>query len=182
MEGLVNLHPADTIVSEEGRSVEGDSERTWYVDPIDGTAAFVEGLAHWGPVVGCMDELGPLEGAVYMPRTGDFFWARRGAGAWLNGERLPRLSSEGSSCRWCTCPLGFTSMWSSTSTASSEALGGPLLTLFLWLREALWVPWFQPAGSSGMSWAPSVCYQRSALPHLGCRTRNSISGSTRRSV
>lgn len=99
VEGLVNLHPADTIVSEEGRSVEGDSERTWYVDPIDGTAAFVEGLAHWGPVVGCMDESGPLEGAVYMPRTGDFFWARRGAGAWLNGKRLPRLSSEGSSHR-----------------------------------------------------------------------------------
>ncbi|MEC7241804.1 MAG: inositol monophosphatase family protein [Myxococcota bacterium] len=92
--GLHRLFPSDAIVSEEGGRVQGNSGRCWYVDPIDGTAAFVEGLAHWGPVVGCMDESGPVEGAVYMPRTGDFFWAQRGQGAWLNGRRLPVISSE----------------------------------------------------------------------------------------
>lgn len=94
VDGLHRLFPEDSIVSEEGGRVHGSSGRCWYVDPIDGTAAFVEGLAHWGPVVGCMDEEGPVEGAVYMPRTGDFFWARRGEGAWLNDRRLPRLPSE----------------------------------------------------------------------------------------
>ena len=99
VEGLQRLFPADSIVSEEGGGVDGGGGRTWYVDPIDGTAAFVEGLAHWGPVVGCMDEAGPVEGAVYMPRTGDFFWARRGEGAWLNGKRLPVLLEEAPSHR-----------------------------------------------------------------------------------
>ena len=89
--GLERLFPEDSIVSEEGGGRERSNSRCWYVDPIDGTAAFVEGLAHWGPVVGCLDENGPSVGAVFMPRTGDYFFAVRGEGAWLNGERLARL-------------------------------------------------------------------------------------------
>lgn len=99
VEGLMAMFPEDSIVSEEGAGSDGSSGRCWYVDPIDGTAAFLEGLAHWGPVVGCMDEHGPVEGAVLMPHTGDFFWARRGEGAWLNGKKLPRLSEEPASAQ-----------------------------------------------------------------------------------
>ena len=90
--GLERLFPEDSIVSEEGAGRDMPGPRCWYVDPIDGTAAFVEGLAHWGPVVGCLDEKGPCVGAVFMPRTGDYFFAVRGVGAWLNGERLPTLT------------------------------------------------------------------------------------------
>jgi myo-inositol-1(or 4)-monophosphatase len=93
VQGLRTLFPRDAIVSEEGASAQGVSGRTWYVDPIDGTAAFIEGLSHWGPVVGCMDEHGPCVGAAYMPRTGDFFFATRGGGAWLDGERLSALKA-----------------------------------------------------------------------------------------
>jgi len=92
VEGIQRLFPEDAIVSEEGAREEGSGERTWYLDPIDGTAAFIEGLSHWGPVVGCMDKHGPCAGAVLMPRTGDYYFAHRGGGAWLNGQRLPLLS------------------------------------------------------------------------------------------
>ena len=51
--GLERLFPDDSIVSEEGGGREIPTSRCWYVDPIDGTAAFMERLAHWGPVVGC---------------------------------------------------------------------------------------------------------------------------------
>ena len=93
-EELGKLFPDDGLCGEEGGLVEGRTGRIWYVDPIDGTSAFLEGLAHWGPVVGCMDDKGPFLGAVYMPRTKDFFFAVRGQGAWLNGKALPRLQGR----------------------------------------------------------------------------------------
>src|SRR5690242_4899180 len=50
VEGLSSAFPGDAIESEEGSHVSG-GEATWYVDPIDGTSSFLEGLAHWGPTV-----------------------------------------------------------------------------------------------------------------------------------
>ena len=87
MDALQRAFPNDGIVSEEGSRVER-SGSTWYCDPIDGTSAYVEGLAHWGPTV-CRVTEGVLEvGALYVPRLDEFWYARRGGGAWRNRIRL----------------------------------------------------------------------------------------------
>ena len=91
--GLSRHFPEDGLVGEEGTRVEG-AGATWYIDPIDGTAAFVEGLAHWGPTIARVRD-GAVEcGATLLPRTGEYFYAERGRGAFLNGRALARL--EGS--------------------------------------------------------------------------------------
>lgn len=87
VEELARHFPGTAVVGEEGARVSGD-RGTWYVDPIDGTAAFLEGLAAWGPTV-CLVEGGALRlGAWLSPLTGEFWFAARGDGAWRNGERL----------------------------------------------------------------------------------------------
>lgn len=88
-EGLARAFPGVPIVAEEGGldSDPGHGER-FYVDPIDGTAAFVEGLAHWGPTLGLVVDDQPVFGALYVPRLGEFWVAARGKGAWLDGLRL----------------------------------------------------------------------------------------------
>jgi myo-inositol-1(or 4)-monophosphatase len=88
-EGLSRAFPGIPIVAEEG-GLDADPGRgvRFYVDPIDGTAAFVEGLAHWGPTVGLVVDDDPVLGALYIPRIDEFWVARRGAGAWLDGVRL----------------------------------------------------------------------------------------------
>lgn len=97
--GLRQAFPDAGIHGEEGTHQGGGGE-VWYVDPIDGTDAYLDELAHWGPTV-CLVRDGVLEvGAFWMPRLGEFWYAERDAGAWRNGERLPR------SPRW---PLGSTS-------------------------------------------------------------------------
>jgi myo-inositol-1(or 4)-monophosphatase len=84
---LQRAFPGDRVVSEEGGGVEGGGA-TWFVDPIDGTSAYIEGLAHWGPTVGRVVD-GRLDvGALWLPRLGEFWYARRGYGAWRNGQRL----------------------------------------------------------------------------------------------
>lgn len=87
VEGLVRACPGMAILGEEGAKVEG-SDGAWYVDPIDGTSAFVEGLAYWGPTV-CLVRDGRLEvGAFHLPRIGETWYAARGVGAFRDDKRL----------------------------------------------------------------------------------------------
>src|SRR5687767_8192745 len=48
VEGLRAAFPEDGLSGEEGTSELGCGPGRWVVDPIDGTGAFVEGLAYWG--------------------------------------------------------------------------------------------------------------------------------------
>ena len=87
--------PNDGLVGEEGAAMSGD--RTWFIDPIDGTHAFLEGLAHWGPTVGLVGQTasGDAEitlGATFFPRIDEFWFGARGGGAWRDGRRLPPLA------------------------------------------------------------------------------------------
>jgi len=87
VEGLQREFPHSAIVGEEGAHVEG-SRGTWHVDPIDGTSAFVEGLAHWGPTVALVQDGALRVGAFYQPRMDELWFAARGAGAWRDETRL----------------------------------------------------------------------------------------------
>ena len=88
--GLKERWPEDAIVGEEGARVEG-GERTWFVDPIDGTGSYLEGLSYWGSTVGLVDAEGPLLGALWLPRLREFWFGSRGGGAFRDGRRLSPL-------------------------------------------------------------------------------------------
>ena len=88
VERIRSAFPTDAIVSEEGGRLEGQSGRTWYVDPLDGTINFLYGMPHWSVSVACADTDGALAGVVYDPVRDELFSAGRGAGATLGGRRL----------------------------------------------------------------------------------------------
>ena len=77
--GLHARWPQDAVVGEEGARLPGGTDTRWLVDPIDGTAAFVEGLAHWGPTVARVRGGEVTHGALLLPRTGDWFYHQTGA-------------------------------------------------------------------------------------------------------
>lgn len=62
----------------------------WAVDPIDGTTNMVFGIPFWCVSVGLIDSAdgAPAAGAIYMPATGELYWAERGKGSYRNGARL----------------------------------------------------------------------------------------------
>src|SRR6267142_6651289 len=39
--------PGDGVVAEEGSLERGGSDRTWYIDPLDGTINYLYGVPHW---------------------------------------------------------------------------------------------------------------------------------------
>lgn len=91
--GLRALFPDDSILAEEGYALH-QGPRTWMVDPLDGTAAFSEGLAHWGPVV-ARTQAGTADlAALYLPRLREYYYVERGVGAFRNGAPLPTLPQE----------------------------------------------------------------------------------------
>ncbi|MBB1011099.1 hypothetical protein G6014_02165, partial [Dietzia kunjamensis] len=55
--GISNVYPGDRIVGEEnGETGPAGAARTWYLDPIDGTKAFMTGMAGWGTLVGVVED------------------------------------------------------------------------------------------------------------------------------
>ena len=66
----------------------GPQERRWIIDPIDGTRNFVRRIPVWATLIG-LEEAGEITaGVVYNPVTDEMHAARRGGGAFLNGERI----------------------------------------------------------------------------------------------
>jgi len=82
--------PAAHFVTEESHheQLQYDGAPTWYIDPIDGTTNFARGVPEFSVSIG-MAQDGKLQcGAVLNPITNQMFYAERGDGAYLNGQRL----------------------------------------------------------------------------------------------
>lgn len=81
--------PADGFLGEEGGMERGEAEYLWVIDPIDGTACFVNGMHAWCLSIGVLRRGGePVIGVVYDPNSDEMFHAASGAGAFVNGKAL----------------------------------------------------------------------------------------------
>ncbi|PCJ09440.1 MAG: histidinol-phosphatase [Rhodobacteraceae bacterium] len=63
----------DAIWGEEFGQTPGTSERTWVLDPIDGTRGFISGTPTWGVLIALSDQNGPFLGIVDQPYTRERF-------------------------------------------------------------------------------------------------------------
>jgi histidinol-phosphatase len=71
---------------EEGR--EGDGDLLWLIDPIDGTRSFVRGYPMFSTQIALMHRGELVLGVSAAAQFGETAWARRGGGAFLNGEAI----------------------------------------------------------------------------------------------
>lgn len=95
---LLEQRPDDSILGEEGASIDGTSGITWVVDPIDGTVNYLYNIpAYAVSIAATVADGGPgtmadgrraIAGAVYLPVTDELFTAWEGGGAFLNDEPL----------------------------------------------------------------------------------------------
>ena len=60
----------------------------WCLDPLDGTANFASGIPCFGVSLALLEAGEVILGVVYDPVRNECFTARRGGGAYLNGEHL----------------------------------------------------------------------------------------------
>lgn len=84
---LKAAYPAHAYFGEEeGREGEGDF--LWLIDPIDGTRSFVRGYPMFSTQIALMHRGELVLGVSSAAQFGECAWARRGGGAFLDGERV----------------------------------------------------------------------------------------------
>jgi myo-inositol-1(or 4)-monophosphatase len=63
-------------------------ERTFMLDPIDGTAAMIGKSPQWTISIGIIDGTRAFAGVIYNPMTDEMFTGAVGFGAWFNGRPM----------------------------------------------------------------------------------------------
>jgi histidinol-phosphatase len=74
-----------------------DASHRWFIDPIDGTRAFVRGVPLYAVLIGLEIEGEAAVGVAHFPALGEMIGAAIGEGCWWNGRRA--RVSEASSLR-----------------------------------------------------------------------------------
>ncbi len=87
---LRRARPRDAVVGEEFGTT-GYGERSWIIDPIDGTKNYVRGVPVWATLIALMDKGRVVVGVVSAPALSRRWWAARDGGAWT-GRSLTKAS------------------------------------------------------------------------------------------
>jgi myo-inositol-1(or 4)-monophosphatase len=92
-------YPGHRIVGEEfGAKGSDEGAPCWWIDPIDGTKAFVRGVPLYGVLIGLEIEKRIVAGAAYFPALDEMLYAADETGCFLNGRRC-RVSETASLVR-----------------------------------------------------------------------------------
>lgn len=107
---IERAYPGHAIVGEEfGAAGREDASHRWFVDPIDGTKAFIRGVPLYGVLIGLAIEGRVEVGAAYYPGTDELLCAASGEGCWWNGRRarVSQVAELGRAYISCSDPGGF---------------------------------------------------------------------------
>ncbi len=110
MRALIAKHfPTHGILGEEHGHEPGSSALTWVLDPIDGTRAFVCGMAQWGTLIALNDGERPVLGVLDQPFLRERWVAANGQTIFRRGGETPQV------LRTRDCPVLANAVLSTTS-------------------------------------------------------------------
>ncbi len=88
IEVIRNEFPNHNILSEEIGALDTDSDVKWIIDPIDGTINYAHSIPICCVSIGIEKKGEIISGIVYNPMSGEFFFAEKGKGAYLNDKKI----------------------------------------------------------------------------------------------
>ena len=91
-DSLTALLPGSRIIGEEKENDSLTDDPTWIIDPVDGTTNLIHDYRMSSVSIALCEGKEPTLGLVYQPYARELFFARAGAGAFLNGKPI-RVSS-----------------------------------------------------------------------------------------
>ena len=86
--------PEHSILSEESGAETQNSPYQWIIDPLDGTANFVNGIPLFAVSIAVLKDGVPFVGVVFQPVGNSLYCAEHGKGTFLNGQKVC-VSTEG---------------------------------------------------------------------------------------
>ena len=128
--------PSHGILGEEHGHKRGTSPLTWVIDPIDGTRAFVCGMAQWGTLIALNDGVKPIMGVLDQPYLGERWSSVQGKTRFRRHQGPDRVLKT-RACRQLatavlstTSPVGYfdesetRAFWSLSNQAQLTRFGG----------------------------------------------------------
>ncbi|XP_030765538.1 inositol monophosphatase 1 [Sitophilus oryzae] len=92
IDGLSKAFPDHKFIGEEtvssGAQCDFTDAPTWIIDPVDGTMNFVHSFPHSCISIALFINKLPVIGIIYNPMLDQLFTARKGKGAYLNGQKI----------------------------------------------------------------------------------------------
>ena len=85
---ILAAFPDDGILGEEGGDDSNGKPVVWVLDPIDGTACFVNGMFSWCISIAVVVDGVPSIGVVFDPNAGEMFHAVLGSAALVNDQAI----------------------------------------------------------------------------------------------
>jgi len=93
-EELSKAKPDFGFLMEESGEVKGKLDKRFIIDPLDGTTNFLHGLPHWCISIALEEEGKITAGVVLDPVKDEMFYATKGGGAWMRGNKRLRVSGR----------------------------------------------------------------------------------------
>lgn len=87
-EAIYANYPNDNIISEETLPLARIENRTWIIDPVDGTVNMAHGIPVFGVQCALVDGGEIVLSVLFLPCVGEEYYAIKGCGAYLNGEKI----------------------------------------------------------------------------------------------
>lgn len=101
----------DKFLTEETSSNTKLGDRTWIIDPIDGTSFFVRGSSFYSIQIAFYDKNQTQFSVIYLPTSNEMYVGIYGSGVYRNNKKLKRASNvEFGRCNTSFC--GSPSRWS----------------------------------------------------------------------
>lgn len=93
-ENLKQLAPEIQFLGEEAADCKVDFDQSvWILDPVDGTTNLIHDYKHSVISLALVEQSKVVLGIIYDPYRDEMFWAKKGEGAFLNGEAI-KVSSN----------------------------------------------------------------------------------------
>lgn len=84
----------DNFVSEEGNAKNQLKNRSWIIDPIDGTNSFFRGYPNWGTQLAFAFNGEIQFSVIYLPGYGELYVAVKNNGVFKNGKKINKPQSN----------------------------------------------------------------------------------------
>ena len=81
-------HPNHEILGEESGKHAGDKNHAWIIDPLDGTRNYSVHIPIFGVMISYLENDEVIEAGSYIPLLDQLMYAKKGEGAFLNGEQV----------------------------------------------------------------------------------------------
>jgi len=98
---IVKHFPKDAILGEEFLEKYSDNDYKWYVDPIDGTRAFIVGAPTWSNLIGLTHKDQPVLGLANFPALNKFYINDQKKSYLINNEKNILKTSKETNIKKC---------------------------------------------------------------------------------